>query len=144
MTSTWSPDIIFKTCVPLVVLIVAWSLLKHRNNPLRTIPGPKWKYPVIGLGFSLPPKPIHVFRKWAQKYGDIFRIRVGWYDWVVINSPEAFKEIFDKQVGLPNNQISALMIIVQIYVVQTSCSYWTCHSHWRHAHLHHALWSEMA
>ena len=102
MTSEESSDIIFKICLPLVVILVAWSLFQRRNNPLRTIPGPKWKYPVIGLGFGLPPKPIHVFRKWAQEYGEIFRIRVGWYDWVVINSPEAFKEIFDKQVRLLN------------------------------------------
>lgn len=99
MESIGNFDNIFKLSVTLVVILLACYFYRRRNDPLRTIPGPQWKYPVIGLGFSLPPKPIQVFRKWAQEYGEVFRIRVGWYDWVVINSPEAFKEIFDKQVS---------------------------------------------
>jgi cytochrome P450 len=40
---------------------------------------------------------MHVFRAWAQQYGELFRIRVGYYNWVVVNSPQAMREIFDKQ-----------------------------------------------
>ncbi|KAJ6139796.1 Cytochrome P450 E-class group I, partial [Penicillium samsonianum] len=28
---------------------------------------------------------------------DVFKIRVGWYNWVLINTPEAVREIFEKQ-----------------------------------------------
>ncbi|KAK7702817.1 hypothetical protein SLS64_009427 [Diaporthe eres] len=35
--------------------------------------------------------------KWGLEYGEVFKLRVGWYNWVVINSPEAMKEIMDKQ-----------------------------------------------
>ncbi|KAF2867549.1 O-methylsterigmatocystin oxidoreductase [Massariosphaeria phaeospora] len=85
---------------------IVWIRAEYKSS-LRTLPGPKWKYPVIGIGFALPPRPIHVFRQWAQEYGEIFRIRVGWYDWVVINSPEAFKEIFDKQSRFTSSKLPA-------------------------------------
>ncbi|KAI8950858.1 putative O-methylsterigmatocystin oxidoreductase [Xylaria longipes] len=54
-------------------------------------------YPLIGIGIHLPEKAPAVFRQWAAEYGEVFKIRVGWYNWVVVNSPEAMREIFDKQ-----------------------------------------------
>ncbi|KAF2228742.1 cytochrome P450, partial [Viridothelium virens] len=77
----------------IVAVVTAWV---RRDRRLDTIQGPKG-YPLIGIGFKLPPKAPAVFRKWAMKYGDVFKIRVGWYDWVVINSPEAIKEILERQ-----------------------------------------------
>jgi cytochrome P450 len=73
--------------------IFGWLFQDRRLN---SIPGPKG-YPFIGIGYQLPPKPAAVFRKWAQEYGDVFKIRVGWYNWVVINTPEAVREILEKQ-----------------------------------------------
>ena len=55
-------------------------------------------WPWIGIGFSLPANAPEVFRDWTRQYGEVFKIRVGWYDWVIVNSPEAVKELFDKQV----------------------------------------------
>ncbi|KAK2735176.1 hypothetical protein FQN55_002266 [Onygenales sp. PD_40] len=60
------------------------------------MPGPKG-YPLIGIGYKLPPGAPALFRKWAAQYGDVFKIRVGWYNWVVINTPEAIREILEKQ-----------------------------------------------
>ncbi|KAL9069425.1 MAG: hypothetical protein Q9157_006163 [Trypethelium eluteriae] len=77
----------------IVAVVTAWV---RRDRRLDTIQGPKG-YPLIGIDFKLPPKAPAVFRKWAMKYGDVFKIRVGWYDWVVINSPEAIKEILERQ-----------------------------------------------
>ncbi|KAL7623785.1 hypothetical protein AAE478_005338 [Parahypoxylon ruwenzoriense] len=74
-------------------ILIAWL---RRDRRLDTIPGPKG-YPLIGLGYTLPPKAPDAFRKWAIEYGDVFKIRVGWYNWVVINSPEAIREILEKQ-----------------------------------------------
>lgn len=76
-----------------VTLLILWL---HRNRRLDTIPGPK-TYPLIGVGYKLPPKAPALFRQWAQKYGEVFQVRVGWYNWVVINSPEAIREILEKQ-----------------------------------------------
>jgi cytochrome P450 len=75
------------------VVIIAWL---RRDRRLDTIPGPKG-YPFIGVGYQLPPKAPAAFRRWALEYGDVFKIRVGWYDWVVLNSPEAVREILEKQ-----------------------------------------------
>ncbi|KAH6634374.1 putative O-methylsterigmatocystin oxidoreductase [Chaetomium sp. MPI-SDFR-AT-0129] len=76
-----------------VLLVATWL---GRDRRLDTIPGPKG-YPFIGVGAQLPPRAPVVFRQWAMEYGDIFKIRVGWYNWVVINTPEAIREILEKQ-----------------------------------------------
>jgi hypothetical protein len=70
----------------------------QQNNTMATIPGPRG-YPFVGIGLGMPPHAPKVFREWAWEYGEIFKLRIGWYNWVVINSPEAFKEILDKQVS---------------------------------------------
>lgn len=79
-----------------VIIALFWL---RRDPRLDSINGPKG-HPIFGIGLGFPPRAAHVFRKWAQEYGEIFKIRVGWYNWVVVNSPEAMREIFDKQVKL--------------------------------------------
>lgn len=78
-----------------VVVLLLWL---QQDRRLNSMSGPKG-YPLIGIGLSLPPQAQKVFRDWAQEYGEIFKLRIGWYNWVVINSPEAMKEIFDRQVN---------------------------------------------
>ncbi|KAK3390611.1 O-methylsterigmatocystin oxidoreductase [Podospora didyma] len=75
-------------------LVVAWI---KRDRRLDKMPGPKGKYPFIGIGIGLPRKSAEVLGQWAIQYGEVYKIRVGWFDWVVINSPEAMRDIFDKQ-----------------------------------------------
>lgn len=77
----------------IIIPLAAWLL---RDRRLDTIPGPQG-YPFIGVGYKLPTRAPSHFRKWAMEYGDIFKIRVGWYNWVVINTPEAIREILEKQ-----------------------------------------------
>lgn len=81
------------TLLGIMILVIAWV---RRDRRLDMMPGPGG-YPVIGIGYKLPPKAPAVFRKWTMEYGDVFHIRVGWYDWVVINTPEALREILEKQ-----------------------------------------------
>lgn len=76
-----------------ILLLSAWF---RRDRRLDSIPGPK-TYLLIGVGSKLPPKAPELFRQWAQDYGEVFKIRVGWYNWVVINTPEAIREILEKQ-----------------------------------------------
>lgn len=87
--------------VLVIVLVIVGlglgTIRRHRNNRSQSIPGPKG---LTGLGISLPFRSQDVMRRWALEYGELFQIRVGWYNWVVINSPEAMKEIFDKQVSV--------------------------------------------
>ncbi|CAK1367939.1 O-methylsterigmatocystin oxidoreductase [Cercospora beticola] len=82
-------------CFALPVLTLLVAYLK-RDRKINTIPGPKL-HPIVGLGLKLPPNAAKLFRQWAGEYGDIFKVRIGWYNWVVINTPEAVREILEKQ-----------------------------------------------
>lgn len=76
-----------------ILLLAIFLLWFQQDRRLNSMSGPK-DYPLIGIGLSLSPRATSVFRGWALEYGEIFKLRVGWYNWVVINSPEAMKEIF--------------------------------------------------
>ena len=89
----------------ITTIFVAWL---RRDRRLNKIPGPKG-YPLIGVGYKLPPRAPAVFRKWAKEYGDVFKIRVGWYDWVVINTPEAIREILEKQAVVTSSKAPSPM-----------------------------------
>lgn len=92
--ATPNANVIGSVLICLLILL----LWQQRARGLSTMTGPKG-YPLIGIGLSLPPRAPKLFREWALEYGEVFKLRVGWYNWVVINSPEAFKEILDKQVS---------------------------------------------
>ncbi|RYC61646.1 hypothetical protein CHU98_g4556 [Xylaria longipes] len=94
--------------IPLAIILsfISWLC---RDKRLSTIPGPSRDYPFIGVGFQLPLNAANLFHSWALSYGDIFRIRVGWYDWVVINTPEAVKEILEKQAVSTSSKAPAPM-----------------------------------
>ncbi|MCJ1453909.1 hypothetical protein MMC28_004258 [Mycoblastus sanguinarius] len=85
--------------------VIVWL---RRDRRFDTIPGPKG-YPLIGIGYQLPPKAPAVFRKWAIEYGEVFKIRVGWYNWVVINTPEAIREILEKQSVITSSKAPSPM-----------------------------------
>jgi cytochrome P450 len=84
------------TLAALISLVIVAVLWLRRDQRIDSIPGPKG-YPLLGQGYKLPSNANDLFRKWAIQYGDVFRVRVGWYNWVVINSPEAIAEILEKQ-----------------------------------------------
>lgn len=86
----------------LAIVLFTWM---SRDRRLETIPGPNF----IGLGHRLPPDAPAVFRKWALEYGDVFKIRVGWYNWVVINSPAAIREILEKQAVVTSSKAASPM-----------------------------------
>ena len=89
-------------------LTVAATVWLGRDGRLDTIPGPKG-YPLLGIGWKLPPKAAATFRDWATEYGDVFKVRVGWYDWVILNTPEAVREILEKQANITASKIPAPM-----------------------------------
>ncbi|KAK7725513.1 hypothetical protein SLS63_008116 [Diaporthe eres] len=80
----------------LVFAAIAIGVWIRRDRRLDKMPGPKG-WPLVGIGLGLP-KQSAFMHKWGLEYGEVFKLRVGWYNWVVINSPEAMKEIMDKQV----------------------------------------------
>ena len=84
----------------------------------RSVPGPRG-WPIVGNTYQLDSRPHRQLREWAQQYGELFRLRIGFEDWVFINSfapslpggyrteeltrvreynsPDAVKEILDRQ-----------------------------------------------
>ncbi|KAI1428592.1 putative O-methylsterigmatocystin oxidoreductase [Xylaria sp. FL1777] len=80
----------------LIAYLFAGLYLQSRG--LLTIPGPDSHLSLWGRS-TLPPDAPEALRELAGKFGEVFKLRIGWYNWVVINSPGAFKEIFDKQVS---------------------------------------------
>lgn len=71
-------------------------MLRRSRNGLSKIPGPKGM-PLIGHTTMLEQEPQKQFRNWAAEYGPLFKLRIGWEDWVFVTEPKAIKEIFDKQ-----------------------------------------------
>ncbi|KAI0390138.1 O-methylsterigmatocystin oxidoreductase [Xylariaceae sp. FL0594] len=80
-----------------------WAL--YRDKRLDRIPGPKG-HPITGIGLDLPQNSLQKFKEWADQYGEIYKIRLGYYTWVVLNSPEAVKEILDKQSVSTSSKLS--------------------------------------
>ncbi|KAK3690574.1 cytochrome P450, partial [Podospora appendiculata] len=82
------------TFVVAAAIVVSWL---RRDRRLDSVPGPPGGYPLIGIGLFLPLGAPRLFYDWALQYGDIFKVRVGWYNFVFINSPDAVREILEKQ-----------------------------------------------
>lgn len=67
-------------------------------------PGPK-TVPVFGNLLDFPKVNAHeAFSKWARIYGDIFSFKVGSSDLIVLTSPQAVKEILDKQSAVTSDR----------------------------------------
>lgn len=84
----------------LCVFLIAQLLLfaaRYSKTCMANIPGPSG-WPVVGIGLDLPTRPRELLNKWAARYGETFKVRVGWYDWVFFNNRDAVKELFDRQV----------------------------------------------
>ena len=91
----------FPTLILLLLLIAASLLLYQRsqNKPpkgLLSPPGPKG-LPLLGSAHQLGPHPHRQIIKWAQAHGEVYKIRLGMNTWYMLGSPEAVKEIMDRQ-----------------------------------------------
>ena len=104
---------ILAVVLAIVLSVSAWL---RRDRRLDKMPGPGG-YPLIGIGTSLPPKAPARFRQWGSMYGELFKLRVGWYNWVVINSPQAFREILDKQVRIYERASSCPQRLISVFSV---------------------------
>ena len=62
------------------------------------LPGPR-QWPLLGQGFDLPARPRRMLKEYQSKYGDAFKMRLGWYDWVFFNTPQGVREVFDRRVS---------------------------------------------
>ena len=83
-----------------IIIIVRWYIVKTSasRRSVAAIPGPVG-FPIVGNLFQLELYPQRQLRQWAHQYGDLFKLSLGWENWVYVNSPEAIKAIFEKQAS---------------------------------------------
>jgi hypothetical protein len=78
----------------LLVIILVLSYVSTRRRPpkgYRVVPGPKG-IPILGNTLEVPlSRPEKKFMEWAIEYGELYRIQMGWNDWVFVNSDVASK-----------------------------------------------------
>ncbi|CAG7936747.1 unnamed protein product [Penicillium salamii] len=88
----------------IIALIIYYLYTQTRHTDKVTgVPSPPG-LPLIGNTLQLSSQPHRQFLKWARQYGEIYRVRLGLMDWFMLNSPEAIKEILDKQSGLTSSR----------------------------------------
>lgn len=60
--------------------------------------------PLIGNTLQISSQPqIHLIQ-WARQFGEVYRLRLGLADWYLLNSPEATKEVLDKQSAVTSSR----------------------------------------
>ena len=91
---------VFTTVVAItaVLSIIAYWFTSRRKTPKGTVPvpGPPG-LPLIGNTFQIGEHPNQTYMRWAKQYGELYKIQLGWFDWYMLNTPEAVKEVMDKQ-----------------------------------------------
>ncbi|XP_066301251.1 cytochrome P450 2J4-like [Branchiostoma lanceolatum] len=84
------------TVLVLLVAFLATAVLLERLRRPRLPPGPR-AWPVIGNLPSLT-KQVHLkFTEWRQQYGDVYTVRMGSDDVVIVNGWDAAREALVKQ-----------------------------------------------
>lgn len=87
----------------LAYIIFKFTRKSKIPNSLRDVPGPRG-LPLVGNTLSLGSRPQKMFRKWALEYGELYKIQMGWDNWIFVNSPAAVKEIFDRQSAITSGR----------------------------------------
>ncbi|CAK7218963.1 hypothetical protein SEUCBS140593_003732 [Sporothrix eucalyptigena] len=96
-----TPATVVSGLVMLVILATLWGTSVPAS--LRAIPGPPG-LPVIGNILQMGTRPHRMFQLWAKKYGELFRLKIGNDNWVILCSSDAVREIFDKQSAITSGR----------------------------------------
>lgn len=83
--------------------LLSFFLSKKVPKGLRTVPGPRG-LPLVGNVLQMTPQPQRQFQQWAREYGEMFQIKIGWENWIFLNTPAAVKEIMDKQSAITSGR----------------------------------------
>ena len=84
---------ILSIVLPFLILLGLSYVSLRRRPPkgYRLVPGPKG-LPLIGNTLDVPQsRPEKKFMEWAREFGELYRIQMGWNDWVFVNSDVAAK-----------------------------------------------------
>lgn len=82
-------------CLALLTALFVKFVKSRPPKGYQYVPGPKG-LPLLGHTTLLHSEPQAQLRAWARTYGPVFRLRIGWNDWIFVTEPGAIKEIFDK------------------------------------------------
>ncbi|KAF2027348.1 putative O-methylsterigmatocystin oxidoreductase [Setomelanomma holmii] len=93
----------FAGIVFLILYLFISFLYKRNRKGLSAVPGPPG-LPIIGNTLQLGRYPHRKCQEWAAEYGEVFKVQIGWENWVFLNSPEAVKEIMDKQSAITSGR----------------------------------------
>ena len=58
----------------------------------------------VGNTFQLGTQPQKKLKEWAAEYGELMQVQIGWESWVYLNTPQAVKEIMDKQSAITSGR----------------------------------------
>ncbi|XP_059175485.1 cytochrome P450 2J4-like [Physella acuta] len=113
--------------VALVVVIATlyWLLKKPKHLP----PSPGLALPIVGHLYLLERDPRQQFKKWSQKLGDVFSLKLGQETIVVLNSFEVIKEAFVKHGDSISDRPTTSFLARNVQhmtkgVVRSSGAYW--------------------
>jgi len=101
ITFTWQLALLI-----LVVVTVYFSRDKRDKKGRKYVfpPGPKG-YPIVGNSFDLPPFGASALtKKWAEEYGEMFRLRLASTNVVYLNSSRVVSEILDKRSAITSSR----------------------------------------
>ncbi|KAF9889653.1 hypothetical protein FE257_007161 [Aspergillus nanangensis] len=87
----------------IAIWIAAWSVSKV-PRVLQRVPGPA-AHPLIGNTLQLGKQPQQQLLKWAERYGEVFQLQLGFQNWVFLSSPAAMKEVLDKQSSVTSGDL---------------------------------------
>ncbi|UQC90651.1 cytochrome P450 [Colletotrichum lupini] len=90
-----SPAVLILPAVVLLYFLTQWVLQTRR--PPNFPPGPP-PIPILGNALQLPPKKAFFkFQEWSKTYGDIFGIKIGTENYVILSSAEHIRELYEKR-----------------------------------------------
>lgn len=87
----------------LALVFVAVSALTACCRPSGMPPGP-WGVPLFGNALQFGDRSYITWAKWVEDYGQIFTVKVGPDDWVILNDYESVKQVTCKLCLLHNNR----------------------------------------
>ncbi|OJJ33663.1 hypothetical protein ASPWEDRAFT_173101 [Aspergillus wentii DTO 134E9] len=88
----------------LLCLLIIISIYLYKSSKSKSPTPYPAGLPIIGNTLQLTSQPHRQFIQWARQYGEIYRVRLGLMDWYMLNSPEAIKEILDKQSSVTSSR----------------------------------------
>ncbi|XP_059152535.1 cytochrome P450 2J6-like [Physella acuta] len=117
------------TILLVVVVFITSSLYWAVKKPKHLPPSPGIALPVVGHLYLMERDPRQQFKKWSQKLGDVFSLKLGQETVVVLNSFEVIKEAFVKLGDCFSNRSETAFVVKNVPhmdkgVTLSSGEYW--------------------